>query len=31
VPHADARGLALLMLLLTLASVAAYAMLWRRA
>ena len=29
--HADARGLALLMLLLTSASVAAYVMLWRRA
>jgi MFS transporter, DHA1 family, multidrug resistance protein len=30
VPHADAGGLALLMLLLTAASVAAYAVLWRR-
>ncbi len=31
VPHADARGLAVLMLLLTSASAAAYAALWRRA
>ena len=31
VPHTNARGLALLMLLLTLVSLAAYAVLWRRA